>query len=82
MSQEAPDLPIWEPTRSTAALPLLFSSLLISMYTISLAGSNSENLLDRANTCARERRLGLTCNVQSRQHCVANLSKTRLTPRH
>lgn len=26
-----PDLPIWEPTRSTAAFPLLFSSLFISM---------------------------------------------------
>ena len=63
MSQEAPDLPIWEPTRSTAALPLLFSSLLISMYTISLAGSNSENLLDRANTCAREHQPALTSNV-------------------
>jgi hypothetical protein len=29
---------------------LLFSSLDISMYTISLAGSNSENLEERANT--------------------------------
>ncbi len=29
----APDLPICEPSRSTAAFPLLFSSRLISMYT-------------------------------------------------
>lgn len=96
--QLAPLLPIWLPTRSTAALPFDFSSFDISMYTcdtldhvtpvqavpkvacthkmlrgsrvfvkcrtsqpetlssnlgltISLAGSNSENLDDRANTC-------------------------------
>lgn len=40
--QDAPVFPIWFPTKSTAALPLLFSSLLISMYTISFAGSNKE----------------------------------------
>jgi len=44
-------LVIWEPSRSTAALPLDFSSLLISMYTISFAGSNKLNFAERANTC-------------------------------
>ena len=50
VTQAPPLLPIWLPIRSTAALPLLFSSLDISIYTISLAGSNRENLDERANT--------------------------------
>ena len=60
----------WLPMRSTAALPLLFSFRDIWMYAISFAGSNRENLDDRAHTC--------TYDVEC-EHCLSTAEPVEAT---